>query len=59
MKKRKEITGMFGKKKKYHIPVNDYEYMLILESLFAFRNKLLEQGKFTDGIDEVIIKVCT
>ena len=50
---------MFGKKKKYHIPVNDYEYMLILESLLAFRIKLLEQGKFTDGIDEVIIKVCT
>ncbi len=49
---------MFGKKK-IHIPVNDYEYLLILESLLAFRDKLIAQGKFTDAVDEVIMKVCS
>ena len=39
---------MFGKKKrkKVRIPVSEYEYYLILDSLLSFRAKLIAQGRY-------------
>ncbi len=43
--------------KKYYLNLNDREYFDILSSLMNKRNKLLQDGRFTDGIDEVILKI--
>lgn len=43
--------------KNYYINLNDREYLDILSSLMLKRNKLIQNGKFTDGIDEVIMKI--
>lgn len=43
--------------KNYYINLNDREYLDVLSSLMNKRNKLIQCGKFTDGIDEVIIKI--
>ena len=44
------------KKRKYYLRLTNSEYRLIIQCLLNFRNKLLSQGKYTDGVDEVIIK---
>ena len=43
--------------KNYYINLNDREYLDILSSLMNKRNKLIQSGKYTDGIDEVIMKI--
>lgn len=45
------------RKKNYYINLNDREYYDVLSSLMLKRNKLIQSGKFTDGIDEVIMKI--
>lgn len=42
---------------KYYINLNDKEYFNALSSLMNKRNKLIQSGKYTDGIDEVIMKI--
>lgn len=44
------------KKRKYYLRLTNSEYHLIIQSLLNFQNKLLSQGEYTDGVDEVIIK---
>ena len=43
--------------KNYYITLNDREYLDVLSSLMNKRNKLIQSGKYTDGIDEVIMKI--
>ena len=43
--------------KNYYINLNDREYLDVLSSLMNKRNKLIQSGKFTDGIDDVIMKI--
>ena len=43
--------------KNYYINLNDREYLAVLSSLMNKRNKLIQNGKYTDGIDEVIMKI--
>ena len=43
--------------KNYCINLKDREYLDILSSLMLKRNKLIQNGKFADGIDEVIMKI--
>lgn len=33
------------------------EYRLMLHGLICFRNKLIQQGKYTDAVDELLIKL--
>ena len=47
------------KNKNYYINLNDREYLDVLSSLMNKRNKLIQSGKYTDGIDEVIMKIKT
>lgn len=42
---------------KYYINLNDKEYFNALSSLVSKRNKLIQSSKYTDGIDEVIMKM--
>ena len=42
---------------KYHIYLTYDERRMLLNNLNDFRNKLIAEGKYTDLLDEVIIKV--
>ena len=42
---------------KYHIYLTYDERRMLLNNLNDFRNKLIADGKYTDLLDEVIIKV--
>ena len=44
-------------KQKYYLMLNDQEHRLIIESLNQLRNKLIANGKYTDAIDEVLLKI--
>lgn len=40
----------------YHLYLSKAEHCLIIQCLLDYRNKLISQGKYTDGVDEIIIK---
>lgn len=44
-------------KQKYYLVLNDQEYRLMIESLNQLRNKLIADGKYTDAVDEVLLKI--
>lgn len=44
-------------RKKYRIYLTYEERRMLLNNLNDFRNKLIAEGKYTDLLDEVIIKV--
>lgn len=41
---------------KYHIYLNSKERRLLISSLNDVRNKLIDDGRYTDLVDEVLIK---
>lgn len=43
--------------KKYYLYLSDMEIRLILRSLIRLKNSLIQQGRYTDIVDEVIVKV--
>lgn len=43
--------------KKYYLYLTDVERRLVLKALIEFRNKLIARGRYTDIVDEVIIKL--
>ncbi len=45
------------KEQKYHIYLNNQERSEIIESLIAFKNLRIQQGKYTDTVVEVLVKV--
>lgn len=45
------------KNRKYHLYLTNEEYIHIINCLVTKKNKLIEQGKFTDGVDELLIKL--
>ena len=42
---------------KYHIYLNSEERRLLINSLNDLRNQLIAEGRYTDLVDEVLIKV--
>ncbi len=40
-----------------HLYVDSYERKIILHSLVELKNALIQQGRYTDCIDELIFKV--
>ena len=44
-------------KQKYYVELNRQEWRLIIEALNRLRNKLIATGRYTDAVDEVLIKV--
>ena len=44
-------------KQKYYVELNRQEWQLIIEGLNRFRNKLIAAGRYTDAVDEILIKV--
>ena len=41
---------------KYHVYINSEERRLLISSLNDLRNKLIDEGRYTDLVDEVLIK---
>ena len=41
---------------KYHLALTDNEYSLIIKSLNDLRNDLIAQGRYTDAVDDVLVK---
>lgn len=44
------------RKTKYHIYLNSEERRLLINSLNDLRNQLIAEGRYTDLVDEVLIK---
>ncbi len=44
------------KEEKYHLYLDDNEYRKVIQSLVCLKNSLIEQGRYTDAVDDVIIK---
>ena len=42
---------------KYHVYLNYEERRLVIKSLNDLRNRLISEGKYTDLIDAVLVKV--
>lgn len=45
------------KEKKHHLYVDSQQRSLILHSLVEPKNQLIQQGRYTDCVDELIFKV--
>ena len=45
------------KQQKRVLVLNSAEYRLMLYGLIQFRNKLIQQGRYTDVVDELLIKL--
>ena len=45
------------KEKKYYIALDDFERRVVVNSMNEMRNKLIADGKYTDALDEVLLKV--
>ena len=44
------------KEQKYHLYISDDEYSEVLQSLIRLKNSLIAQGRYTDAVDDVLIK---
>ena len=45
------------KEQKYHLYLSDDEYSRVLQSLIRLKNSLIAQGRYTDGVDDILCKV--
>lgn len=45
------------KEAKYHLYLNDNEYNRVIHSLISLKNSLIEQGRYTDAVDDILIKL--
>lgn len=41
----------------FHLALDDSERSIIIHSLNNLRNRLIEQGKYTDAVDDILVKV--
>ena len=44
-------------KQKCYLALTNEEWRLMIECLNKLRNRLISEGKYTDAVDEVLIKV--
>lgn len=45
------------REKKYHIYLTNDEQSRVIQSLINLKNNLIAQGRYTDGVDDVLRKV--
>ncbi|MBE6899728.1 MAG: hypothetical protein E7479_03565 [Ruminococcaceae bacterium] len=43
--------------KKRYITLDDSEWKIVINALNDFRNSLIQQGRYIDAIDDIMIKV--
>lgn len=44
-------------KQKFYLALTTKEWRMIIDSLNSKRNRLISEGRYTDAVDEVLIKV--
>ena len=44
------------RERKYYLALDSYERNFIIDSLNELRNKLISENRYTDAVDELIIK---
>ena len=44
-------------KGKYYIVLNEYERRIIINRLNELRNRLIAKGRYTDAVDELLLKI--
>ena len=42
---------------KYHLYLTHYERRTVINSLICLKNDLISQGRYTDAVDELIVKL--
>lgn len=45
------------KEQKHHLYLSNDEYSRLIQSLIRLKNSLIAQGRYTDGVDDVLCKV--
>ena len=45
------------KEKKYYITLDDFERRVVVNCINEMRNSLIEDGKCTDALDEILLKI--
>ena len=45
------------RKPKYHLYLTHNERLTVINSLICLKNNLISQGKYTDAVDELIVKL--
>lgn len=48
---------MFFNRDKYRITLTGNEYDLIIKCLIDLRNNLISQGRYTDAVDDILLKL--
>jgi len=43
--------------KKYHLYLDDYERRIVVNCLNEMRTKLLSEGRYSDPVDEILLKI--
>lgn len=43
--------------KKYHIALDNFERRILVNCLNEVRNNLLSEGKYTEDVDKILLKV--
>ena len=43
------------REEKFHIYLNDDEYSRVIQTLIRLKNSLISQGRYTDGVDDVVV----
>ena len=38
---------------------DDYEVNIIIKALIELRNQLIEEGRYTDAVYEILLKMCS
>ncbi len=44
-------------KQRYYLYLNKKEFEILLQSLICLRNSLIEEGRYADCVDEIIIEL--
>ena len=53
----KKDGGALMRDKKYYLYVDGQERTFLLQSLVELKNELIQQGRYTDCVDELIFKM--
>ncbi len=44
-------------KRKHYLYLNESEHSILIKSLVQMKNRLIKEGRFTDCVDDLIMKV--
>lgn len=45
------------KEQKFHLYLSENERRFLIQNLIWFQNKLRQEGRYTDAVDDLIIKI--